>query len=592
MPPQDPALPAPRPLRFVHRGELVELPAVPPTRSLLNWLREDARCTGTKEGCNEGDCGACTVLIAEPADPPQPGRPPRPDVVDGLRLRPVNACLVFLPAVDGKAVITVEDLQGPGFVDEATDPSAHPAPGVPPATACPPGACAGRGVGGLHPVQRAVADGHGSQCGFCTPGFVMTLTALYEHRLAAARAGALAAAEAADPAPLAPAREAIADALAGNLCRCTGYRPLLDAGAAMFTGAVRRLDTAALRARLAPLAADPPLHHVHPAGTAHAPRDLAALAALREARPGARLVAGASDVALWVTKQHRALPEIILTGACAELRASRPAPVPAFTEADDGPDPLPAGHPGWWLGAALTLEDAWGDLAARHPALTEMWRRFAAPPVRHAGTLGGNVANGSPIGDGPPVLMALDARVVLRRGERRRVLPLDRFYLAYQRSRLEAGEFLEALWLPDGLGGTLRAWKSSKRFDCDISAVSAGLRLALDGGGRVQDLRLAFGGLAGTVARATRAEAALRGAPWTGSALRAAQAALAEDFRPLDDLRASAGHRLRIARAFLQRLWLETRPDAPLPAHALRVGYPPARAAGAPAPATHPEARA
>jgi xanthine dehydrogenase small subunit len=472
-----------REIRFFHRGEIVRLPDVAPTRSVLDWLREDRRCTGTKEGCNEGDCGACTVVVGElPEHTDSPGQATR-----GLRLRPVNACIRFMPSLHGKALFTVEDLRGPQ---------------------------------GLHPAQQALVDCHGSQCGFCTPGFAMTLWCSYEtHRAAGTR----------------PDRAQLADELAGNLCRCTGYRPILDAGTRMFDHTPAALDTAPVIAALRAITGGAP---------ASAPRTLDELARRYAATPTARLVAGGTDVALWVTKQLRDLGEVIPVTEIDELKT--------------------IAHAGGELriGAAVSLEAAWAALADRAPSLTEAWRRFASPPIRHAGTMGGNVANGSPIGDSAPVLMALDAQLELRQGDRVRRLPLDDFYTGYQANRLEPGEFVQAIVVPDAAWSRrIRAYKISKRFDSDISAVFAALALELQGG-TVTDLRLAFGGMAAVVQRAATAEAVLRGQPWNAATLAAAQAALARDFAPLDDMRASAAYRLRVAQNLLQRFWLETQDDA------------------------------
>jgi len=490
-----------RPIRFVHRGAVVEVEGLPPTTTALTWLREHARCTGTKEGCNEGDCGACTVLLAGLAGPGEE-----------LRLRSVNACLTFLPMLDGKALLSVEDL--------AAD-------------------------GALHPAQQALLECHGSQCGFCTPGFAVSLAACHEQHSAHGTR---------------PTREQLADALAGNLCRCTGYRPILDAGQRMFALPPRRLASAALAATLRTLAADAPLDYSarHPASGATerwlAPRSVEALAAAYAAQPQARLLAGATDIGLWVNKQLRELPLLIDVGAVGELKRI-------------------AEHDGLLtIGAAAPLEDAWAALAARIPALTEIWLRFAGPPIRHAGTLGGNLANGSPIGDGAPVLIALGARLLLRRGERQRRIALDDFYVDYMTNRLEAGELVEAIELPLPVAATaVRAYKLSKRHDSDISTVCAALAVTLDGSGHVADARFAYGGMAAIVRRASKAEAAVRGRPWTEATVRAAMAALAADYTPLTDLRGSAGYRLRVAQNLLLRFWLQTRAEQPLPAAATQV---------------------
>jgi len=478
-----------RPLRFFHRGAVVELADPPSTRTVLEWLREDQHCSGTKEGCAEGDCGACTVVLGELAE-------------GALTLKPVNACIQFLPTLDGKALFTVEDLQQ----GEA-----------------------------LHPVQQSMVDCHGSQCGFCTPGFVMSLWACYQRHQAAGTV---------------PTRQQLADDLSGNLCRCTGYRPILDAGQQMFsTAPAAPLDAAPVVAALQSLQADAPLHTSR---GFHAPRTLAEFAALRADKPDAKILAGSTDMGLWVTKQFRDLGELLFIGEVDELKS------------------VAVAGGALHIGAAASLEAAWQALAAQWPTLRDVWLRFASLPIRQAGTMGGNVANGSPIGDSAPVLMALDAAIVLRLGERVRQLPLADFYVDYMLNRLEPGEFVQGLAVPLGQGAQVRAYKISKRFDCDISAVCAGLALQLDGGA-VKTARFAFGGMAATVRRAALAEAAVLGQPWTQATVDAAMAALAQDFKPLTDMRASAGYRLQVAQNLLQRLWLETRPEAPLAESAVSV---------------------
>ncbi|WP_372527534.1 xanthine dehydrogenase small subunit [Piscinibacter sp.] len=486
-------------IRFFHRGELVEVSGAQPTRTVLEWLREDARCTGTKEGCNEGDCGACTVVIGElPEHTDAPGTSVR-----GLSLRTVNACIQFLPTLHGKALFTVEDLKG--------TPSA-----------------------GLHPAQQAMVECHGSQCGFCTPGFMMSLWSTYEHHAACGTR---------------PSRQQLADDLAGNLCRCTGYRPILDAGQRMFELPATRLDTAPVIDALRSI--DRSDTFSRPGF--HAPRSLAALATLREQLPAARLLAGSTDVGLWVNKQFKELGEIIYVGDVDELKG---------VEERDGE---------LYLGAGASLESTWRALAARWPELTDVWLRFASPPIRHAGTMGGNVANGSPIGDAPPVLMSLDAQIELRRGERVRRMPLADFYVDYMKNRLEPGEFVQGLAVPPmAARRQVRAYKISKRFDSDISAVCAGLSIELDGD-TVKQVRLAYGGMAAIVKRAPQAEAAVQGQPWTQATVDAAKAALARDFTPLTDMRASAAYRLQVALNLLQRFWLETRRTNPLPIQATSV---------------------
>jgi xanthine dehydrogenase small subunit len=479
-----------RPIRFVHRGEIVTVSGVDSTTSVLTWLREHAHCTGTKEGCNEGDCGACTVLVGSLQEGGQPG---------DLDWKPINSCIQFLPTLDGHALLTVEDL------------------------------------GGQHPAQQAMVACHGSQCGFCTPGFVMSLAACRARHAEA-------------PAT----RQQIADDLSGNLCRCTGYRPILDAGEQMFQQPAPALGHPGTAAALASLRSDAPLHYAA-ATPFHAPRTLADLAALRAAKPQARLLAGSTDIGLWVNKQFRDLGEVIYLGEVAELKTI--AVVGGVLT----------------IGAGASLQAAWEALAMHWPATREMGLRFASLPVREAGTMGGNVANGSPIGDSAPVLMALGAAIVLRQGAQQRRMQLQDFYLDYMKNQLQPGELIEAITVPlPGPDELLRVDKLSKRYDCDISGLSAGLWLRLRGG-VVADARFAFGGLAGIVKRAAGAEAAVRGQPWTAPTIQAAMAALDTDFTPMSDPRASAGYRHRAARNLLQRLWLATRADAPLAEDQLSV---------------------
>jgi xanthine dehydrogenase small subunit len=473
-----------RPIRFFHRGAIVEVNDLPTTTTVLQYLREHAACTGTKEGCAEGDCGACTVIQGEL------------DATGQLQLRNVNACTQFLPTLDGRALLTVEDLGGPES---------------------------------LTPPQQALVSCHGSQCGFCTPGFVMTLTACYEaHQAAGTR----------------PSRQDLADDLAGNLCRCTGYRPILDAGEQMFDAPPRLIDREPIAAALRQLAQDESLDYSHDGQRFHAPQSLPDLALLRQTYPQATLLAGSTDVGLWVNKQFRVLPELIYTGRVEALREIRAEPF--------------NGEPGLWIGAAAALEDAWAALAALAPSLAELWRRFASPPVRHAGTLGGNIANGSPIGDGAPALIALGADIVLRRGDQQRRLPLQDFYVDYMKKDLQPGEFVEALHLPrPDTSWAISAHKVSKRHDSDISAVCAVLALQLRNG-TVQQARFAFGGMAATVRRAAHAEAATVGQPWVEATAEAAAAALAQDFKPMTDMRASDGYRMKVAQNLLRKFWLET----------------------------------
>ncbi|OON64762.1 xanthine dehydrogenase small subunit [Massilia sp. KIM] len=480
------------PIRFFYRGAVHEVRDAAPTQTILQHLREDLRCTGTKEGCAEGDCGACTVVIGS--------------LEDGeLQLKAVNSCIQFTPTLDGKALFTVEDLARPD--------------------------------GGLHPVQQALVECHGSQCGFCTPGFAMSLWGMYLKQ---------------DGRP--PARCEIDDALSGNLCRCTGYRPIIDAARRMVELPKVDFDRAALAARLRDLQRSHGFSYGAQGQRFHVPRTLAELAALKAAHPAAVLLAGSTDVGLWVTKQMRELNEIIYLGQVEALKT--------VAEADGMLE----------IGAGVSLEDAYAAVCRHYPdELSELWQRFASLPIRHAGTLGGNVANGSPIGDSMPWLIALGAQVVLGSGGGQRVLALEDFYLGYQQKDLRAGEFVQALRVPLPRAGLrLRTYKLAKRFDQDISAVCAAFALTLIGD-TVASARIAFGGMAATPKRAPNAEALLVGRRWDEAALREAMAALERDYAPLSDMRASSGYRMRAAQNLLRRFWLETRLDNPLPARSVNA---------------------
>ncbi|MGH8855070.1 MAG: xanthine dehydrogenase small subunit [Telluria sp.] len=477
----------PEPIRFYYRGAIREVRDAAPTQTILQQLREDLHCTGTKEGCAEGDCGACTVVIGAL----EGGR---------LELKAVNSCIQFTPTLDGKALFTVEDLQ--------------------------------QQDGSLHPVQQALVECHGSQCGFCTPGFAMSLWGMYLKQ---------------EGSP--PSRCQIDDALSGNLCRCTGYRPIIAAARRMVELPPATFDRAALAERLQSLQRAQGFSYEAQGGRFHAPRTLAELVQLRTAHPSALLLAGSTDVGLWVTKQMRELSDIIYLGQVEELK----------TVSESG-DMLE-------IGAGVTLNDAYAAVCRHYPdELTDMWQRFASLPIRHAGTLGGNVANGSPIGDSMPWLIALGSKLVLGGAGGVRELALEDFYLDYQQKDLRADEFVQALRIPLPRPGLRwRTYKLAKRFDQDISAVCAAFALTL-AGDTVQSARIAFGGMAATPKRAAAAEAALLGQPWNEAAMRAAMAALAQDFAPLSDMRASSGYRMQAAQNLLRRFWLETRTVNPLPA--------------------------
>jgi len=472
-------------VRFLLGGELVEVDGVSPAKSVLNFLREDLRRKGTKEGCAEGDCGACTVVLGELAG-------------NEVRLRAVNACIQFVPSLDGKALFTVEDL---------------------------------RQNGALHPVQQAMVDCHGSQCGFCTPGFVMSLWNVYADCVTPSGCSKR------------PSDNELRTALTGNLCRCTGYRPILEAGQRMFDHAPVQLDRATLAEKLKPLQRTESLAYKHGNRRFLAPRTLAELVELRAAYPKATILAGCTDVGLWVSKQLKDIGDILYVGEVAELK-----------RIEKRADALV-------IGAGVSLTDGYAALNELYPQVREMWERFASVPIRNAGTLGGNVANGSPIGDSMPGLIALGTRVVLQSVRGARTIALEDLYVDYMKKSMAADEIVAAIEVPLPTKGELfRTYKLSKRYDSDISAVCAAFAVRFQNG-RIEHARVAFGGMAATPKRAQATEQALIGQSWNETTARAAMAALERDYKPLTDMRASAAYRGVTARNLLYRFFLETRAD-------------------------------
>ncbi|MDI1239827.1 MAG: FAD binding domain-containing protein [Polaromonas sp.] len=494
-------------IQFIRGGEVVALANVPPSRTLLEVLREDLGCTGTKEGCGEGDCGACTVVVGEA----EGGR---------IRYRAVNSCIKLAHSIDGQALWTVEDLAA----DDGT----------------------------LHPAQEAMVQCHGSQCGFCTPGFVMSLFGMYQNHVSKGQT---------------ITRELAQQELSGNLCRCTGYRPILDAAQQMATLPAVPVDVTLL-SKLELLAQT--RQGLGADSAYNAPQTLAGLLAARAAYPEAQLVAGCTDVGLWVTKMHMQFGQVLDVTRVTELRR-----VEHY-----------AHHIA--IGAAVTLSDAFAALVTDRPQLQAFAHRFAGLPVRNAGTLGGNVANGSPIGDSMPLLIALGANVVLMSVRGHRELPLEQLYTGYRKNVMAKDEVLA--WvkvpkpgsphpnpLPEGEGKTpnaptpsphrgegrgegqelLRVYKISKRYDDDISAVCLALNLQIEDG-KVLKASIGAGGVAATPVRAARTEAALAGQPWSQATVRRAITTLRAEFSPISDMRASGAYRSEVLGNLLQRFWLES----------------------------------
>jgi len=455
-------------LQFRRNGHDVRIGKFSPRATVLDWLRLQERSTGTKEGCAEGDCGACAVVVVRERD----GR---------MVYEPVNSCITLLGQLDGAELITVEDLADDGV---------------------------------LHPVQEAMARMHGSQCGFCTPGIVMSLFAHYHECQGVT------------------SREKINDVLAGNLCRCTGYRPIVDAAIEVCNGSddcFSRNAAARLKA-LRALDDNTDLFVGDHSAFFAAPASEQSLAQVYAQHPDATIVAGSTDVGLWITKKLTPLQKIIHLGRVAELSGIKKTPA------------------GYEIGAIVSLARAAPVLGAIDPDIAEVLRRFGSIQVRACGTVGGNIANGSPIGDVAPMLIALGATVELRRGENIRQLPLESFFLAYGKQDRAPGEFVRRLLVPKLPGAThFRAYKITKRTDEDISAVLAAFCLKVEGG-KINDARVAFGGMAGIPKRANAVEENLRGLSLSNtSRWHLAAQAIDKDFTPLSDLRASAAYRSRVA---------------------------------------------
>ncbi len=479
---------AERCVRFLWRGEIVVLDQFSPTTTILEFLREHEFAVGTKEGCNEGDCGACTVAIGRPEN----GR---------MQYRAINACIQFLGTLHGAHLITVEDLQDKD--------------------------------GNLHAVQTAMVDKHAAQCGFCTPGFVMSLFAL-SHR--------------GDREPL--SRQKINDAIAGNLCRCTGYRPIIDAA---FEACDKpelddfsKNETKIIRA-LESIDTDHPLFVGSGDDFFASPNTEDELADILVKYPNALLVAGGTDVGLWVTKQLQEFQQVIYLGAVASLREC--------TEKRDGRE----------IGAACTFTEVYDELTRVDPDLGELLRRIGSEQIRNSGTVGGNIANGSPIGDSPPALIALGASIELRMGDRTRWIPLEKFFIEYGKQDRGSGEYVRAIHIPDlAKDEHFRCFKIAKRFDQDISSVLGAMVIKLDND-TITDAHIAYGGMAGTPMRASKTEAALIGTKLSDrQTWQKAVDKLGVDFKPMTDQRASDTYRMQAARGILTKALLELgTPDAP-----------------------------
>lgn len=473
-------------IRFLLNDQTIELADVAADGTLLDFLRLKRALRGTKEGCAEGDCGACTVLVGRLTD-------------GGLVYEPVNACIRFVGSLDGCHVVTVEALRG--------------------------------AAGALHPVQQAMVDFHGSQCGFCTPGFVMSLYGLWMR----------------DPNP---SDAAIEKALQGNLCRCTGYEAIVRAARAISsygdTGEdVLAAERAAVAGKLAALRDGARVEVEQGGSRLILPADANDLARVLEAEPNATIVAGATDVGLWVTKFMRDISPVVFIGHIGELHR------------------VQDGGPAITLGACVTYSEAFEALAGRIPALGSLIDRIGGEQVRNMGTIGGNIANGSPIGDMPPALIALGATLTLRKGHGRRSLPLEDFFIDYGKQDRAAGEFVESITVPvPGANADFAVHKVTKRREEDITSTLGAFHLVRDAAGKVAQIHIAFGGMAAIPKRARAVEQALQGKPWTAETIEAALPAFETDFTPLTDMRASARYRMLASKNLLRRFHLETTGNA------------------------------
>ncbi len=462
-------------IRFLHNDQLVELNNLDPNLTILQYLREEQHATGTKEGCASGDCGACTVVLAEPDG-------------DKLSYKSVNSCIGFVGSLHGKQLITVEHLKDGDK---------------------------------LHPVQQSLVDNHGSQCGFCTPGFVMSAFALHKHNDS-------------------PNRAEVVEALAGNLCRCTGYRSIIDA--AMTPTKDTAKDAFVKNTKKTIKQLNQITEPANLNGNNHqfyAPTNIKDLAKHLVDNPKSTLLAGGTDLALGVTQNLSTIEQLVYLGNVVELNQ------------------IEQTNTHIKLGAAVTYSRFTNLLGEQYPDLAQMIERIGSTQIRNSGTLGGNIGNASPIGDMPPAMIALNATMTLRKGEKTREIAVEDYFKDYKVTDLEKSEFIQDISIPKAQDGQhFKVYKVSKRIDDDISAVLASILIEIDGK-KVKSVSMAFGGMAAIPKRAKACEKALLGKPWTQTNVDKAKKALAKDFQPMSDVRASDAYRMKVAQNLLQKCFIE-----------------------------------
>jgi len=486
-------------IKFLLNDQLICLTDVDPNLMVLQYLREQQSLIGTKEGCGSGDCGACTVVVAELNTDKSNSEK------NDLNYKSINACITFVGNLHGKQLITVEHLN-------QTKPN--------------------KTTNQLHPVQQCMVDNHASQCGFCTPGIVMSCFALHKNNST-------------------PNREEVVEALAGNLCRCTGYRPIIDAAMqSTSNSSINKTEDSFTDSyqetiiKLEKINNIESLNFEYNDRSYFAPKNTDQLSEHLLSHPHATLFSGGTDLALTVTQNLDEIADLVYLGNVIELN-----------EINESSKEITIGSAVPYSGFKLLLENV-------YPELGEMIERIGSAQIRNTGTLGGNIGNASPIGDMPPALIALDARMTLQLGNDIREISVEDYFVGYKQTVLKKSEFIKSIIInkprPNQI---LKIYKISKRFDDDISAVLVAMSIELGDGlvkkGLVNNIRIAFGGMAEMPKRAKNCEDALSGKKFDQENVDIAKQALGNDFSPLSDVRASADYRMKVAQNIIQKFYFE-----------------------------------